>query len=156
MSTAVLFSVWTVVLLPLDNVLKPLMMGRGLDVPILVIFLGAIGGFVDQGLVTTELAGDAQALDPVPAAPVAVVGGIPRAVARIAVVRPGLTHRGTDRQHPFAQGVEPALPFGLEHVGAGVRHGECLQMEVRRLYPERRCLPRRVDTAGRHARDRAP
>ena len=51
MSTAVLFSVWTVVLLPLDNVLKPLMMGRGLDVPILVIFLGAIGGFLSQGII---------------------------------------------------------------------------------------------------------
>ena len=38
-------------LLPLDNVLKPLLMGRGLDVPILVIFLGAIGGFLSQGII---------------------------------------------------------------------------------------------------------
>jgi predicted PurR-regulated permease PerM len=34
-----------------DNVLKPLLMGRGTDVPMLVIFLGAIGGFVLQGII---------------------------------------------------------------------------------------------------------
>jgi predicted PurR-regulated permease PerM len=49
--TAVAFTVWAVLLLPLDNVLKPLLMGRGLRAPILVIFLGALGGFVSQGLV---------------------------------------------------------------------------------------------------------
>jgi predicted PurR-regulated permease PerM len=50
-TTAVLFGVWTLLLLPLDNVLKPLLMGRGLDVPILVIFLGAIGGFLSHGII---------------------------------------------------------------------------------------------------------
>jgi predicted PurR-regulated permease PerM len=49
--TAVAFAIWTVLLLPLDNVLKPLLMGRGLDVPVAVIFIGAIGGFVTQGLI---------------------------------------------------------------------------------------------------------
>ena len=49
--TAVAFTVWTVLLLPLDNVLKPLLMGRGLRVPIVVIFVGALGGFVAQGLI---------------------------------------------------------------------------------------------------------
>jgi predicted PurR-regulated permease PerM len=49
--TAVAFAVWTVLLLPLDNVLKPILMGRGLDVPVAVIFIGAIGGFVSQGLI---------------------------------------------------------------------------------------------------------
>jgi predicted PurR-regulated permease PerM len=49
--TAVAFAIWTVLLLPLDNVLKPLLMGRGLDVPVAVIFIGAIGGFVSQGLI---------------------------------------------------------------------------------------------------------
>jgi predicted PurR-regulated permease PerM len=50
-ATAVAFGVWTLLLLPLDNVLKPLLMGRGLDVPVSVIFVGAIGGFVTQGLI---------------------------------------------------------------------------------------------------------
>jgi len=49
--TAVAFLVWTVLLMPLDNVLKPLLMGRGLDVPIAVIFVGAIGGFITQGII---------------------------------------------------------------------------------------------------------
>jgi predicted PurR-regulated permease PerM len=49
--TAVAFAAWTVLLLPLDNVLKPLLMGRGLRVPISVIFVGALGGFVSQGLI---------------------------------------------------------------------------------------------------------
>ncbi|MBP8927033.1 MAG: AI-2E family transporter [Pseudomonadales bacterium] len=48
---AVVFLVWTVLLLSLDNVLKPLLMGRGLDIPIAVIFIGAIGGFISQGII---------------------------------------------------------------------------------------------------------
>lgn len=32
-----------------DNVLKPLLMGKGAPVPMLVIFLGAIGGFILSG-----------------------------------------------------------------------------------------------------------
>jgi predicted PurR-regulated permease PerM len=34
-----------------DNVLKPLLMGKGAPVPMLVIFLGAIGGFVLSGFI---------------------------------------------------------------------------------------------------------
>jgi predicted PurR-regulated permease PerM len=34
-----------------DNVLKPLLMGKGSSVPMLVIFLGAIGGFIFSGLI---------------------------------------------------------------------------------------------------------
>jgi predicted PurR-regulated permease PerM len=49
--TAVAFLVWTLLLMPLDNVLKPLLMGRGLDVPVAVIFVGAIGGFITQGII---------------------------------------------------------------------------------------------------------
>jgi len=44
---------WTVALLAIgfsDNVLKPLLMGKGSTVPMLVIFLGAIGGFMFSGL----------------------------------------------------------------------------------------------------------
>ncbi|MDA8139386.1 MAG: AI-2E family transporter [Desulfobacteraceae bacterium] len=45
---------WTVPLLIIglsDNVLKPLLMGKGSSVPMLVIFLGAIGGFIFSGLI---------------------------------------------------------------------------------------------------------
>ena len=35
----------------MDNVLKPLLLGRGVAVPIVVIFLGAIGGFIALGLI---------------------------------------------------------------------------------------------------------
>ena len=34
-----------------DNVLKPLLLGRGVAVPIVVVFLGAIGGFVALGII---------------------------------------------------------------------------------------------------------
>ncbi|MGD9971700.1 MAG: AI-2E family transporter [Desulfatirhabdiaceae bacterium] len=45
---------WTIVLLVIglsDNVLKPLLIGKGSSVPMLVIFLGAIGGFIFSGLI---------------------------------------------------------------------------------------------------------
>jgi len=45
---------WAVALLVIglsDNVLKPLLMGKGSTVPMLVIFLGAIGGFIFSGLI---------------------------------------------------------------------------------------------------------
>jgi predicted PurR-regulated permease PerM len=45
---------WTVALLLIglsDNVLKPLLMGKGSTVPTLVIFLGAIGGFIFSGFI---------------------------------------------------------------------------------------------------------
>lgn len=48
---AVLFTAWTVVVSLLDNVLKPLLLGRGVKVPTLVIFLGSIGGFLTSGII---------------------------------------------------------------------------------------------------------
>jgi len=33
-----------------DNVLKPLMLGRGVDVPMPVILIGALGGMVTGGI----------------------------------------------------------------------------------------------------------
>jgi predicted PurR-regulated permease PerM len=45
---------WTIALLVIglsDNVLKPLLMGQHSPVPMLVIFLGAIGGFIFSGLI---------------------------------------------------------------------------------------------------------
>ena len=35
----------------MDNVLKPILLGRGVAVPIAVVFLGAIGGFVTMGII---------------------------------------------------------------------------------------------------------
>jgi predicted PurR-regulated permease PerM len=46
-----LFTVWTVLVSLLDNVLKPLILGRGVKVPTLVIFLGSIGGFLSAGII---------------------------------------------------------------------------------------------------------
>jgi predicted PurR-regulated permease PerM len=48
---AVIFLIWCVIVAALDNVLKPLLLGRGVAVPIAVVFLGAIGGFVALGLI---------------------------------------------------------------------------------------------------------
>ncbi len=48
---AVLWSVYFLVMGAFDNVLKPIIMGKGSDVPMLVIFLGAIGGFAAFGFI---------------------------------------------------------------------------------------------------------
>jgi predicted PurR-regulated permease PerM len=48
--TAVVFAIWCLLIGISDNVLKPLLMGRGVDVPMIVIFIGAIGGFISYGI----------------------------------------------------------------------------------------------------------
>lgn len=48
---AVLLTVWMLITMVSDNVLKPLLLGRGASVPMLVIFLGAIGGFILSGFI---------------------------------------------------------------------------------------------------------
>lgn len=48
---AIAFAIWAVIISLSDNVLKPMLLGRGLDVPMLVIFMGAIGGFMLQGII---------------------------------------------------------------------------------------------------------
>ena len=47
---AIIFSIWTFVAGLSDNVLKPLMLGRGLEVPMPIILIGVIGGMVADGL----------------------------------------------------------------------------------------------------------
>jgi predicted PurR-regulated permease PerM len=47
---AVIFLVWCLIVGLMDNVLKPLLLGRGVPVPIAVVFLGAIGGFLAMGI----------------------------------------------------------------------------------------------------------
>lgn len=48
---AVLWTLYFLVMGMIDNVLKPLLMGKGLEVPMLVIFLGALGGFMAFGFI---------------------------------------------------------------------------------------------------------
>jgi predicted PurR-regulated permease PerM len=49
--TAVLFLVWSLFVGSIDNILKPILLGRGVAVPMVVVFLGAIGGFLSSGIV---------------------------------------------------------------------------------------------------------
>jgi predicted PurR-regulated permease PerM len=51
MVTAVGFLIWAILVAPVDNILKPILLGRGVDVPMLVIFVGAIGGFLSAGII---------------------------------------------------------------------------------------------------------
>jgi predicted PurR-regulated permease PerM len=48
---AVLLTIWMVIVSLMDNVLKPILMGKGAPVPMLVVFLGAIGGFIFMGFI---------------------------------------------------------------------------------------------------------
>lgn len=48
---AVVFTVWCLIVALVDNAVKPLLLGRGVAVPIAVVFLGAIGGFVAMGII---------------------------------------------------------------------------------------------------------
>ncbi len=48
---AIILAVWCAVVGLLDNFLKPILFGRGVEVPSLVIFLGAIGGILTMGIV---------------------------------------------------------------------------------------------------------
>jgi predicted PurR-regulated permease PerM len=49
--TATLFLIWAVFVGILDNLLRPLLLGRGVDVPMAVIFLGSIGGLLLSGII---------------------------------------------------------------------------------------------------------
>ncbi len=49
--TAVLFAIWSILVGISDPFLKSLLLGRGVDVPMLIIFIGAIGGFIASGII---------------------------------------------------------------------------------------------------------
>lgn len=49
-STAVIFSIYLVIVSISDTFLKPLLLGRGVDVPMLTVLLGAIGGMIMSGI----------------------------------------------------------------------------------------------------------
>lgn len=51
MTTAVLFAIWSAFVASLDNLLKPLLLGRGVEVPMAVIFVGALGGLLNAGII---------------------------------------------------------------------------------------------------------
>lgn len=48
---AVIFAIWSVFFSFADGFLKPLLLGRGLTVPMLVILIGVIGGMVGYGII---------------------------------------------------------------------------------------------------------
>ena len=48
---AMIFLVWCVIVGTMDNVLKPLLLGRGVAVPMAVVFLGVVGGFAAMGAI---------------------------------------------------------------------------------------------------------
>src|SRR6476661_2915622 len=46
-----LLLVWTLVVAPIDNVLRPILIRRGADLPMLLIFAGVIGGLISFGII---------------------------------------------------------------------------------------------------------
>ena len=49
--TAVAFLIWSIPLSLIDNILKPILLGRGVKTPLAVIFIGAIGGLLSSGVI---------------------------------------------------------------------------------------------------------
>ncbi len=50
-TTAVIFLVWSLFVSASDGFLKPMLMGRGVDIPMLVILIGALGGMMLFGII---------------------------------------------------------------------------------------------------------
>lgn len=50
-TAATIFAVWSVAVGASDLVLKPMLLGRGMDIPMIVILLGAIGGMLSAGII---------------------------------------------------------------------------------------------------------
>ena len=50
-TAALLLTIWMLLVGISDNILKPIMLGKGAAVPMLVVFLGAIGGFIHSGFI---------------------------------------------------------------------------------------------------------
>ena len=49
--TAVAFLIWSIPVGLMDNILKPIFLSRGVKTPMVIIFMGAIGGFLSSGIV---------------------------------------------------------------------------------------------------------
>jgi predicted PurR-regulated permease PerM len=43
--------VWTIVVGTIDNILRPVLIKRGADLPLLLVFAGVIGGLISFGLI---------------------------------------------------------------------------------------------------------
>ena len=50
-TVAVIFMIWSIVVSMSDAFLKPLLLGRGVEVPMLIILVGAIGGMIHAGII---------------------------------------------------------------------------------------------------------
>ncbi len=50
-AAAIAFLVWNIVVGLMNNVLKPILLGRGVEAPMAVIFVGAIGGMIAYGII---------------------------------------------------------------------------------------------------------
>jgi len=50
-TAAVIFAVWSILVGVSDSVLKPMFLGKGMSIPMLVILIGALGGMVMYGMV---------------------------------------------------------------------------------------------------------
>ena len=48
---ATIFAVYSLVAAASDNVLKPMLLGRGVDLPALIVLIGAIGGMIAYGII---------------------------------------------------------------------------------------------------------
>ncbi|PSW13532.1 AI-2E family transporter [Photobacterium rosenbergii] len=48
---ATIFTVWVLLAGLSDNILKPMLMGRGVEIPMPVILIGAIGGMISAGII---------------------------------------------------------------------------------------------------------
>lgn len=53
----IVFTIYLILAGMIDNVLKPLLLGRGVDAPMLIVLLGAIGGMLTGGLVGLFIGG---------------------------------------------------------------------------------------------------
>lgn len=50
-TTAIFLTIWLIPVGLLDNILKPIMKRKGAPVPMLIIFLGSLGGFMYSGFI---------------------------------------------------------------------------------------------------------
>ena len=48
---AIIFAAWSLLWSVSDTFLKPFMLGKGVDIPMLAILIGAIGGMIMGGLI---------------------------------------------------------------------------------------------------------
>jgi len=50
-TTAILFAAWSIPVMLVDNVLKPYLMRRGVELPTVIILIGVVGGLLAYGLI---------------------------------------------------------------------------------------------------------